>query len=329
MKIDYTQSVYTNYYYASTRAYLKTHALLYTEHIERLLSARDVAECVRVLEDTYLAPFLVDANMNVSNAVEAHVASVKHEIVSMAPEPRILDILWLKYDFINVRTIAKGIRAQLASEAILGLCFQTGTIPPGVLLDAYTAHTLRHLHDGFLCIQNIAESNGTAYEIDVAKNKAYFSALRTLQKSIKDPFVAKYIVVLIDLYNLKTALRIPRLNSGLKAENFFVPGGTFVPIELKTTDDACKRLMSYQQGQMKTAVEAYNECGGFEHIDRAMDEFQIEFLRKEAYALWSVAPLFVYFIASKNNAQRIRTIVSAKSNGIPEADLRALLRKKI
>ena len=120
----------TDYIYAGTRAKALENQLLSENQMELLLSAKSVDEVHTVLQNTFLAPYLISKDKNkkpsATVALEECVREAKSVLNSIAPEPELLFILWLRYDYHNLKAIIKGKKAGLNTEEILQSCFNIG-----------------------------------------------------------------------------------------------------------------------------------------------------------------------------------------------------------
>ena len=128
----------STYIYSGTRAKALERQLLSETQMELLTSAKSPEEAQKVLYDTYLAPFLSRQNGDtVKASIDASMNDAKYTLAMIAPDPMILDVLWIKYDFHNLKTIIKGKRIGLSDEAILNQCYNTGVYSKEILLKSF------------------------------------------------------------------------------------------------------------------------------------------------------------------------------------------------
>jgi len=114
--------------------------------------------------------------------------------------------------------------------------------------------------------------------------------------------------------------------TGIK--NIFITGGT---IYKKDLEDKKNILEQYKKlGGEKVwdeAIKEFEKTGDFSLLERTADEYTLSYLKEKSADIMSPAPLFAYFSAKKNNAQTIRAVMVAKQAGLPERDLRIILRR--
>lgn len=314
----------STYIYAGTLAKTLQRKLLSENQLELILSAKTVDEMKRGLEDTYLAPYMSRfEKQGLSGILEDTIKDTKKELQETEPEKGLLDVLWLKYDFYNLRTCIKSKIANLNQEETLAKCFESGLFSPRNILTAYNEHTLSTLHPRLAEAEKEAEKYKEIGDIDLAINKQYLLAA----SEYKHPFVKEYVTILIDLFNLKSQLRL-KTSHEKHPKDIFIQKGSFVK---KDTEDKTKilKLLSRFGGDAiwKKAIEKFTDHGDYSLLDRASEEYLSLWLKTKSFELFSPAPLFEYFNAKKNNAQLINSIYAGKKVGIPENDLRTWLRK--
>ena len=318
----------TEYIYAGTRAKAMEQNLLTENQLERLLTAKSVKETFAVLQDTFLAPYLSKhENTNITDALDKSIIDAKNILTSIAPNPTLLEILWIKYDFHNLKTIVKGKKAKLSNDEILSKCFEVSLIAPSHLLKTYDDNKLSLFKYNFKKATEQAESADKVFEIDATMNEYYFKAIEDIAKNTKEPFIKDFVALLIDLFNTKAALRAQSIDE-VDPKRLYATGGTIPQTNLET---AQKILESVQciggKKRWVRAIEEFENTGNYNILEKTADDYTVEFLRERSMNTCSLAPLFGYFQAKKNNAQIIGAILVAKRSGMNEKELRTILRR--
>jgi len=321
----------TKYIYAGTRAKALEYQLLSEIQQERLLGAKSTDEAFKVLQDTFLAPLLTKhEESNLDEAIGQTLALGKNILESIAPEPEILDVLWLKYDFFNLNTILKGKSAGLSSEEIAEKCFTTGKYSIETLITGFDAGTLGRLNTQFKSALREAENVDRVFEKDIVINTHYFKAIQDILFTYpRNIFLRQFVILLIDLFNLTTALRLEKLpDTKIKSRDVFITGGTFKESELEGEKQILEQFGriggdKYWAEQIKN----YKETGDYSLMEKVRDEYIANFLKNASFDVFSPAPLFAYFTAKKNSVQIIKSVMTAKERGMKEEDLRFILRR--
>lgn len=316
------------YVYSGTRAKTLEQGLLTHNQTELLTSSKSIEELRKTLYDTYLAPFMsMQTDESISGALDESVITAKRVLSSIAPKPEVLNVLWVKYDFYNLKTIIKGKKADLNDEVILANCFSVGMVPATQLLGYATGGTLSYVNSRFEQTWKECESITRVLEIDRIIRKQYFLAIQDITQESKEPFVRKFVNLLIDLFNVKASLRAFAID-GIESSDVYVPGGSFSKEQLSTKEDVLALLPRFGgEKRWSEAVTHLETTGKYGWIEKVADDFVTEFLKEESRSVFTLASLFSYFHANKNNAQIIGAIMVAKKTGMDEKNLRSILRR--
>lgn len=317
-----------DYIYAGTRSKVLERKLLSENQKELLVGAKSVSEMFTVLHDTYVAPFLSKEDPeSITDALDKSIVHAKETLQEIAPKPEVLDMLWIKYDFHNLRTIVKGKRLHMDNEKILSLCYNAGVFSPEKLLKSFEEKTLPSLHEKISEAAQKAVDVQEIYNVDRIISRYYFKTIRDHANNSKDSFIKEFVVLLIDMYNLKAALRVS-LIPNLEEKHVFIGGGTFKQQELETKKDVLTRLEKRfgGNGRWKKIIEDF-DGESYVALEKELDQEEMTFLKERSLIPFSSASLFSYFKAQKNNAQIIGTILTAKRAETKEKELRTILRR--
>lgn len=320
--------MYSPYTYASTRAKVLEQKLLSETQLEMLLGAKSVKEAHTILQNTYIAPYLSKQDkMDVTSALDQNIVDVKRLIKTVMPNSETLDVLWIRYDYHNLKTIIKGKKAGLNNEDILKLCFSGGICPPDELLRRYEQNQLRGINPYFEKAKEQAEKASRVFEIDMAMNIFYFKNIKQIAKNSKSSFVRELTRLKTDLFNIETALRSHSLKL-FDYKKVFVSGATFSLNDLKDKKLILNSLRKIGDEKMwRPAIEEYEKTGSYVLFEKTADDHVALFLKEKSWDIFSIAPVFSYFIAQKRNAQIIGAILTAKRSGMKEKELRTILRR--
>ena len=321
----------SDYTYSATRARALEHTLLTDTQLELLMGAASFEEAHTHLHETFLAPSIARRPANdIPQILEATLAEAKALLTSIAPEPEVLDILWLEYDFYNLAAIIKGSTKGAPSDEIEALCFTTGTFTPRTVLDHFEAKTLHRLDRHLAAAADRARSFTEVSEVDRITNIAYFQAIRSRAEAIGDRFIHTFVSLLIDFFNVQANLRSLSYGTASDApRSVYINGGSLPRRSLESTDtllEALKRIGSPRQWDK--AVKEYKDTGSYARIETVFDNYIADYVNEQSVSIFTVASLFSYFLAVKNNVQIIRTVLVSKQTGLSEYEIRKIIRKR-
>jgi len=318
----------TKYIYASSRAKTLETRLLSDVQVERLLSSKELPETFKVLQDTFLAPYMSEhEKTDVNKALDQSILEAKNILTTISPEPPLLNILWIKYDFYNLKAVVKGKKAGFNNSEIKEKCSRASVYTPEKIIQAYEDKKLHILNKHFSDAIEQAENSKEVFEIDFAMNIHYFEAIKDIASLYKNEFINDYISLLIDFFNLESSLRLLSLKN-MSTQDIFIKGGKIYKKDLESKNSILEQYKKINEKKIwEEAVNEFEKTGDFSLIEKTADEYTLSFLKEKSVGVMSPAPLFAYFAAKKNNAQTIRAIMVAKQAGLPEHDIRVILRR--
>jgi len=320
----------SKYIYAGTYSSLLINRLLPANQRELLLATTSLDEVRKVLQDTCFSPYL-DINQTLSDNWDKFVTDQKEKIVKIAPEPEALDMLFLRYDYANLKLIHRALNAKESEGAILGGCSNLSTIKPLRLYQAIAAGNLQMLSEEFADALKTAAGSISRSLSDVL-DQAYFNHVKTIDNAAQDKFVSKYVSTIIDLHNLKMRLRsfVHTESEAIIVKGEMVDGGTLSPNDLESLETILNRVHHFGGKKIwSEAVTKFTENHDFTAIDRAADNYLAQFLKTATIDIHSPAPLFAYFLSVLDHTQFVRAVIAARNVGLSEIELRALVRNSI
>ena len=164
-------------------------------------------------------------------------------------------------------------------------------------------------------------------EIDQIVGKHYFAAVQEIADGSKEPFVKKFVALLIDLYNIKAGLRADAID-GIDARDVYIKGGSFTPNQFESKEKITELLSRFGGEKLwADAIAHLQETGRYNRLEKVADDYVTEWLKDESLSVFTPASLFSFFYGRKNNAQIISAILVAKRAGMEEKELRTILRR--
>lgn len=320
----------TAYIYSANRVNALSTELLQSADVERLLEAGTVRERIGALRESYLAPFLSqDTDEDVSAALEASVVAAKELLAAVAPDAKLLQVLWYRNDLHNIRVFSKGRLLDWDYATMLPYLSQAGIYAPEYLYEHLTQDTLYRLmpelHDGYHAAWRLAES-GNLDEFDTVLDHAYFAGAQRLAQETGDQFVREFIKMETDLHNAMVALRalvVPAFDLG----KLFVSGGTFTANQCNTYEQVAERLSNYGGIDFwQAALAEYQEQQHTTALDKVRDNYRLRFVTERVHDMFSVASLFAYALRVQQSAATVRTIMVGADTKVPTDIIRTQLR---
>jgi len=322
----------SKYIYAGTRSTALKRNLLTADQLDVLLGGENFSDSFQSLHETFMAPYVARReSQDLSLALEEAITDTKKLLQKISPEPELLDILWLKYDFHNLMAIIKGTLAGLGDQELRDRCFTTGKFAPGQLIEKYQADKLNHLDPRLHQAAQEAKNYREVSDIALATNTGYLLAAREIASKHRNNFVREYVGLIIDFYNVQANLRAFTYGQIDEAPlPLFIPGGRFTAKDLESVDSILTNLhrIGGRPDFWQEAIDGYRQSRSYFKLEKACDDHLSRFLQQSSRDIFSIAPLFSYFHARKNNVQLIKTILTGKKTNLEEFRIRQILRER-
>jgi V/A-type H+-transporting ATPase subunit C len=342
----------TQFTYAAARVRALEPKLLDTGDVERMLGAKNAQEAYKILNDLEYATHIGDIEQveNFQEVITAGLHDSKEVLDRICPDPQILDIIFLRYDFHNIKTILKGQMSEKSEEEIRKQLLPLGRVPMETMMQFFLdkENTSLPLPVDYaasikgwieMAKETAAKHGDDPRILDLVLDLAMFSMIADIAALTKNEFVIKFVRQMIDLHNVKTFVRTKML----KQEVFFSENGLtdlmfarggLLPV-YKFTDNLDADLNSlanvfrgtdYHEIAVK-GLEAYDKFKSFTYLEKYADEHLMHLAKKSRYTPFGPEALLAYFFAKQNNAQIIRMIMVGKLSGLPEDALRERLHE--
>ena len=320
----------TNYIYSTSRVNTLSQYLLTKTDIERLLVAAPGEELQEALKETYLAPFLLRVpEEDMAAAIELTLIEAKRLLHRIAPHGDRFRLLWVQYDLHNLRVFAKAAARGLPYETAVTYCSERGIYTPAELYHHVSEQTLNRVQPGWQDAYDAAARMAAAGQrdaIDGVFDAAYFATVTRIAFYARDAFLSRYLRVYIDLYNLRSRLRMLR-HPHLQFTPAFVSGGTFAAAEIDSYDQVVGALAQFGGADWwQAALSAYEETGNTTELDARVDDYLVTLAYQASSDQFSSAALVLYYLRCRQAAANVRTIVVGKYSGQPVATIRRNLR---
>ncbi|XKT74388.1 MAG: V-type ATPase subunit [Patescibacteria group bacterium UBA2163] len=317
--------------YAGTHAYVLLQKLLSETQRELLLGAENYDAFLQSLRETFLGVYMDSEGADseaLTQALDRATLNAKREIERLLPNSELFTFIWLRYDFYNLKVLMKQ-EAQERSADIKRTQSPLGTLSPEALERVVQSGNFTTLPPALSAAVRESKKN-TRASLDVIMDRHYLTAAAEYAARTEDPFVNNYVALIIDLFNLRTRLRVllsEENGASTSLDTVVTTGGTIPATSLEKKDDVLHRLARFGgESFWRDAIATYEENGDFTLIDKAADDYLMHWLKRESVTVHSLAPIFAYFRVVQENVQFIRTVATAKYVGLDETLLRTLIR---
>lgn len=298
------------------------------------MDAKSADEAFRVLNDHPLISDHID-DLKVGDyqkVLSLALKSIQKIIHEMAPHKEVMNFLWYKYDFHNLKIVLKArltehgyadIQHALIDAGLYGLENWEKALFEGKSLDLIsgTAFAIKEATE-------LYEKSKNPQIIDLIIDQYYLNELNRLAQEMDSSLVITYVSRLIDITNARTFIRCKELKEDRShLEKFLIKGGSvypdlFVSAYDKGYDEL--RIILEKRPHMSDLAETLDiikkeksllslETKILENIQNFMKESQRESFGPE--------PVFAFFYKFENHLQILRTVLIGKLNKLEVKDI--------
>ena len=323
-----------DYLYLSARIHALENKLLTRERIERMLSARTAEEAAKVLSEcgygdfpAVLTPSAIEAALD--GARQAVFADLRRE----APDPAMVDVFCIKYDYHNMKVLIKG---EATGQDPAPLLLEAGRYPAGQLREDYEKGALDRYAPRFR--QAAAEArealaaSGDPQAADLVLDRACYAELLEAAQASGSAFLEGYVRLSIDVADLRSAVRSARTGRGAAfLQRVLLPGGAVDPEKLAAAVlSGAELAVLYAHGWLSAAAEAGDEArkgGALTRFERLCDDALTHYLSQARRAAFGEQPLIGYLYAKESELTAIRIILTGRLAGLDTETIRERLRE--
>ncbi|MFA5867294.1 MAG: ATP synthase A1 subunit C [Actinomycetota bacterium] len=345
-----------DYGYANARIRAMKSGLFNESFYNQLLRSRSLHEVIAALAQTPYGHDL-DESMIKTEGLKGFDEALRRNImkafskVSMIvgeQDENLVNVLFGRWDVMNVKTILRGKNLGASSDAILESLIPAGELDEATLLEMVRSRDVRDCID-VMATMNVSYAvplTGAFPEyahkrslavLELVLDKEFYemSFAKLRAKDMNTRLVAEMLHREIDNINIMTLLRIVKEEVEYsEAANLFISGGKEVSYRtlveavgfhsVEDAVEALKRTSYYTLLQEK--MPAYFETNSLASVERGLEEALV---RKRVKLFMadplSIASTIAFIWAKYNEIVNLRIIARGKEVGMPEAKIREAL----
>ena len=307
--------------------------MLTRERMERMLDARDEGEAYKVLSECGYSLDGASSEAELEHRLSQARAEAFAEIRGAVPDPRVADVFQMKYDYHNAKALVKGEAIGVDAERLL---VSGGRYDPQTLADDFQKEALSGVSPTFQ--RAVEEARALLAEThdpqrsDLALDRACYQEMGQLAKDCQSSFLEGYVRLSVDAANLRTAVRVARMEKGSGfLLQVLLPGGTVSEKSLAAVPG--EELASlFQTGPLAQAAQlggrAARPAGGsLTAFERACDDALTRYVANAKRVPFGEETVIAYLYAKEAELTAIRTILAGRRAGLDGAVVRERLRE--
>ncbi len=305
------------YAYAVAHIRALENKLLTAQFINQLLEAEEEESLFRMLHGT---EYGVEPASAIEEKCREELIGVIYLVRQLSIDSLLTEILTMKYDFYNIKALLK---AKYFPKDMEPSLLDGGNLDVKELRYAISEGKMRNFPERFADVIRKAETEFEKTKelsvIDIVLDKEYVNNLYRVSSEYGRPFFVEYLKLLADLSNIKTFLRVHdqgKDRSFLKRV-LLDHGSLGKEVFLKPVEEFLSGVHTDFSPLVEQGLDYWKGDGSAARFERLADEHLLQFLKSTKHVVFGPEVLLAYLMIKENEIKSIRTIVSAKTNGVP------------
>ena len=324
------------YAYAVGRIRAMETRLLDRGKIERMVEAKSADEALKVLGESEYAEYLADLDSvhQFEKVLDAELRRIYLELRKISPEPELIGLFANKFDYHNLKVLIKANKLGEKRDELL--VPDVGNISLAELIRAAGDDDYSNLPPRMRqAAEKISEQfrlEADPQLVDLLLDRAMYEEILETVAVMKSPFLKGYFTNLIDLINIKTYLRVRRLNLSKDfLEGALLPAGDVNIMKLMQLAEPLEvlvdRLAFSRYAQVvEDGVHTYQKTDTLTRYEKLADDHLINYAKQAKYVTFGPEPMVGYLLAKENEIKMIRIIMVGKINQLPTEEIKERLR---
>ena len=319
----------TDYLFLSARIRSLERNLLTKPRMERMLQAETTAESAQVLTELGYPPFDPDSEAGLNAALAQARADLFADLARFMPDPALLDVFKLKYDYHNLKTLIKGQGADVSA-----LLVDAGRIRAADLAAKYQQSgnwdfLSEPMKGAAREAARVLAETGDPQRSDFVLDRAYFHEMLTLAKASRCEFLVDYVRTQIDAANLRSVVRTARMHrAGAFLQQVLFEGGA-VTVDRILADVSGGVAALYRPTPLREAAVLGEEAvagGSLTDFEKACDNAVLAKVGEARSVPFGPQVVIGYVAARENEFTAARIIMSGRMAGLSGDIIRERLR---
>ena len=318
----------TDYLAISARIRAMENRLLTRERMDRMIDARDDGEAMKVLSECGY-----DDAAGLDAALLQARAEVFRDMERSAPDPRLVEVFQIKYDYHNAKAILKAQALHTDPERLL---LDGGRYEPRALLDMWRREELKGCSPTFQRAleqgKAVLEETRDPQKSDLLLDRACYEEMAQLARELRSPFLEGYVRLCVDVANLRAAVRVYRMGKeGEFLRQALLPGGSVSEQSILTARREALGEV-FRAGPLARAAELGEKLlqpggGSLTEFERACDNALTAYLAAARRVPFGEETVIGYLYAKEQEFTAIRSIFAGRAAGLDGDTIRARLRE--
>ena len=310
--------------------------LLSRARLERMVDAKDMDEVFKILGETEYQQHLnsVARAEDYENILSAELKRVYALMDELTGEKIISRLLSLKYDYHNLKVL---IKEKVLGKPLTHLIVPYGSLDLGKVRNAFVQEDFSDLDpiigEAMRSTMNEFEKSGDPQLIDILLDRHYYRQLRSLADETEIPMFMDYVRNLVDFTNMKTLIRVKKMDKEIRFLDEVLLDGGSIPKEkiLYAINDSLDGIIDKFRKEsigkpLSEGLEAFRRTGRLSDFEKIIDNSIMGLNAPSKNIVFGPEPLFSYLSAKEAEIKALRIVMVSKINKLSPETIRERLR---
>lgn len=315
------------YPYAVAKIKVKENRLLTNANLEQLATENNIERIVSTLIEKEYKFDIIERYEDYEIVLKKAEEDLYKLIKEIIEENNLAQIFLSKNDYYNIKLILK---SEIQSKEYKENLIDSGTISKeeisSIMENKEYDRLDKNLKQAINETIQVYEKTKMPFIIDSILDKACFSNMKKLAKSIDNKFILQYVEKLIDITNIKTFFRVRRIykDSFIFKISYIEGGKITLKTFIESLNEDDQNLKYKFIGFSDTIEQAiYN----YESLDKFCDNYIMSYMKEAKLKALTIEPILAYIYAKQTEFKNIRIIFTGKLNNISTEKIKERLRE--
>lgn len=315
----------TDYLAISARIRAMETRMLTREKMDRMIDARDTTEATKVLDECGYTGGTLDEML--ARARD----QVFRDMVRSVPDPRLVEVFQIKYDYHNAKAILKALAMGQDPSRLL---LEGGRYAPAKLLDDWQRESLRDCSPVFRKAMEeaakVLAEEADPQKADLVLDRASCVEMAELAKALDSKFLQGYVRLTVDVANLRGAVRVHRMGRDAEFLRQALLEGGNVSVQAIAAVRAEGLHEVFRGGPLAAAAELGAKLtagGSLTAFERECDNALTAYLESARRIPFGEETVIGYLYAKEQEFTAIRAIFAGRTAGLDGDTIRSRLRE--
>lgn len=321
-------SKHKSYPFAVAVVRSKENNLLSKDKLMQMADAPTAEDALRILTENGYGNLDSSQIHDFERLLSMQLTDTYRSVADLIPEEKLIDVFLYKNDYHNIKVLIKQELSGVDGEKYL---IDGGTIPLEVLKQAFAERKYADMQniDG-KAVNEAMEAYAKTKEgryIDLILDRACFETMSKTAINTKNDYVKGYVVLLADVTNIKTFIRIKRLNKNFKLfEESYVPGGNLSMDIFSVAYESDTPGAVLSDAGYKSICEDCMSVS-FTEFEKNCDDYLMDYAKDAKYKSLTVEPVVGYILGKETEIKCVRIIMTCKLNNIDSETIKERVRE--